>query len=92
MPPRFGSRASAAGKKVGVVGWWASHPAEEVTGFFVRFEGATTEPGTLNALGLFQTCLGRREEAVKLFERSLALKPDQPTVVESLRVVRRGVR
>jgi Flp pilus assembly protein TadD len=27
--------ASAAGRKVGVVGWWATHPAEEVNGFFV---------------------------------------------------------
>src|SRR5207237_5404372 len=25
----------AARKKVGVVGWWAPHPAEEVNGFFV---------------------------------------------------------
>ena len=27
--------ASAAGRKVGVVGWWATHPAEEVDGYFV---------------------------------------------------------
>src|SRR5262245_55521849 len=27
--------ASDAGRKVGVVGWWATHPAEEVNGFFV---------------------------------------------------------
>ena len=27
--------ASDAGLKVGVVGWWATHPAEEVNGFFV---------------------------------------------------------
>ena len=27
--------ASASGRSVGVVGWWASHPAEEVSGFFV---------------------------------------------------------
>jgi tetratricopeptide (TPR) repeat protein len=27
--------ASAAGRKVGVVGWWATHPAEEVNGFFL---------------------------------------------------------
>ena len=27
--------ASQAGRKVGVVGWWATHPAEEVNGFFV---------------------------------------------------------
>ncbi|HEU5248424.1 MAG TPA: alkaline phosphatase family protein, partial [Thermoanaerobaculia bacterium] len=33
--PAVWNLASAAGKKVGVVGWWASHPAEEVNGFFV---------------------------------------------------------
>ncbi len=39
--------ASASGLRVGVVGWWATHPAEEVNGFFVSdqasailFEGA----------------------------------------------------
>jgi predicted AlkP superfamily phosphohydrolase/phosphomutase/tetratricopeptide (TPR) repeat protein len=33
--PALWNLASAGGKKVGVVGWWASHPAEEVDGFFV---------------------------------------------------------
>lgn len=33
--PAVWNLASAAGRKVGVVGWWASHPAEEVEGFFV---------------------------------------------------------
>lgn len=39
--------ASARGLRVGVVGWWATHPAEQVNGFFVSdrasailFEGA----------------------------------------------------
>ena len=39
--------ASGKGQRVGVVGWWATHPAEEVNGFFVSdrassilFEGA----------------------------------------------------
>jgi predicted AlkP superfamily phosphohydrolase/phosphomutase len=54
------------------------------------FEAATSDPNTLNALGLFQTCLGRRDEAIRLFERSLTLKPDQPAVVQSLQVVRGG--
>jgi hypothetical protein len=57
----------------------------------LRFETKTTDTDTLNALGLFQTCLGRRKEAVALFERSLALKPDQPAVVQSLGIVRRGI-
>jgi predicted AlkP superfamily phosphohydrolase/phosphomutase len=33
--PAAWNLASAAGKKIGVVGWWATHPAEEVNGFFV---------------------------------------------------------
>ena len=33
--PAIWNLASAAGKKVGVVGWWATHPAEEVNGFFI---------------------------------------------------------
>jgi len=33
--PAVWNAASAAGRKVGVVGWWATHPAEEVNGFFI---------------------------------------------------------
>jgi predicted AlkP superfamily phosphohydrolase/phosphomutase/Flp pilus assembly protein TadD len=33
--PAVWNLASAAGRKVGVIGWWATHPAEEVDGFFV---------------------------------------------------------
>jgi predicted AlkP superfamily phosphohydrolase/phosphomutase len=33
--PAVWNLASAAGRSVGVVGWWATHPAEEVRGFFV---------------------------------------------------------
>ena len=33
--PAIWNVASASGVSVGVVGWWATHPAEEVTGFFV---------------------------------------------------------
>jgi tetratricopeptide (TPR) repeat protein len=33
--PAVWNVASEAGRKVGVVGWWATHPAEEVNGFFV---------------------------------------------------------
>jgi tetratricopeptide (TPR) repeat protein len=55
------------------------------------FEAKTTDVDTLNALGLFQTCLGHGPEAVALFERSLAMKPDQPAVVQSLNLVRRGI-
>ena len=45
--PAIWNVASASGLTVGVVGWWATHPAEEVKGFFVSdhaspilFEGA----------------------------------------------------
>jgi len=47
--PAVWNLASAAGRRVGVVGWWATHPAEEVDGFFVTdrvspllFESAST--------------------------------------------------
>lgn len=33
--PAIWNVASASGRSVGVVGWWATHPAEEVKGFFV---------------------------------------------------------
>src|SRR6266542_3226350 len=33
--PAVWNVASAEGLRVGVVGWWATHPAEEVNGFFV---------------------------------------------------------
>ncbi len=56
--PAVWNVASAQGLKVGVVGWWATHPAEEVNGFFVSdhassilFEGsrdAITFPPSLS--------------------------------------------
>jgi Flp pilus assembly protein TadD len=55
-----------------------------------RFESATRETKTLNALGLFDVCQGKREDASRLFERSLALDSNQPGVVESLRVIHGG--
>jgi tetratricopeptide (TPR) repeat protein len=63
-------------------------PAAEAA--LARFAGGTADPNTLNALGLFATCLGRRDEAVALFERSLRLDPNQPGVVQSLNVIRRN--
>jgi predicted AlkP superfamily phosphohydrolase/phosphomutase len=38
--PAVWNIASAEGRKVGVVGWWATHPAEEVNGFFVSDHAA----------------------------------------------------
>ncbi|HKD19346.1 MAG TPA: alkaline phosphatase family protein [Thermoanaerobaculia bacterium] len=33
--PAVWNVAAASGRSVGVVGWWATHPAEEVSGFFI---------------------------------------------------------
>ena len=52
-----------------------------------RFEATTAAPETLNVLGLIKTCLGRRDEAVALFKKSLSLNPEQPAVVQSLKVL-----
>ena len=52
-----------------------------------RFETTTQTPDTLNAMGLFKTCLGLRAEAADLFRRSLAIKPDQPGAIQSLKVL-----
>jgi Flp pilus assembly protein TadD len=56
-----------------------------------RFETTTQEPQTLNTLALVRACLGRRDEAVALFHRSLALVPNQKMVLESLDVLQHGV-
>ena len=55
-----------------------------------RFEATSTSADTLNALALFQTCLGRPKEAVALFRRSLGIKPDQPAVVQSINLIEKG--
>jgi len=45
--------ASRAGLRVGVVGWWASYPAEEVNGFVVSDHAAAVRArGVLPGLGL----------------------------------------
>ena len=49
-----------------------------------RFEAATSDVQTVNDLALFQTCLGDRDAVIRLLERSLALKPDQPGVAQAL--------
>jgi tetratricopeptide (TPR) repeat protein len=55
-----------------------------------RFEPISQIPETINALALFKTCLGHRDEAVALFEKSLAIKPEQPGVVQSLSLLKKG--
>jgi predicted AlkP superfamily phosphohydrolase/phosphomutase len=54
-----------------------------------RFVATTRTPETLNELGLLETCLGHRREAIALFHRSLSLRPGQPGVEESLGVLQR---
>ncbi len=55
-----------------------------------RFEATTQNADTLNTLALFDTCLGRRDEAVALFRRSLAVKPGQAGVIESLNLLQKA--
>jgi hypothetical protein len=52
------------------------------------YAAKTSDPATLNALAMIQTCLGRRQDAILLLEKSLALKPDQPGAIESLQILR----
>jgi predicted AlkP superfamily phosphohydrolase/phosphomutase/Flp pilus assembly protein TadD len=51
-------------------------------------EATTNNTDTLNALALVRTCLGKTDDARKLFERSLQIKPDQPGVIKSLDLLR----
>ena len=54
------------------------------------FRATSSDPDTINAIALFETCLGRRDEALALFDRSLKLKPDQPGVRQSIALLRNG--
>jgi len=56
-----------------------------------RFSVTTVSPDTLNVLGLLNTCLGRRDAAIALFQRSLSLKPDQPGAIRSLDLLQKGL-
>jgi predicted AlkP superfamily phosphohydrolase/phosphomutase/tetratricopeptide (TPR) repeat protein len=55
------------------------------------FAAATRDPETLNILGLLSTCLGRPDEAIGFFRRSLAVKPDQPGAIRSLDLLQKGL-
>lgn len=55
-----------------------------------RFEPSSKDPDTLNAIALFQTCMGRPAEAMALFEKSLRIKPAQPGVIQSLNLLKQG--
>jgi predicted AlkP superfamily phosphohydrolase/phosphomutase/tetratricopeptide (TPR) repeat protein len=56
-----------------------------------HFEAATGSPDTLNVLALLRTCLGRPDEAVRLFQKSLSIKPDQPGAIRSLNLLQKGL-
>ncbi len=55
-----------------------------------RFEATSADPDTLNAIALFKTCLGRPDEAVALFEKSLRIKPGQSGVQQSLNLLKQA--
>ena len=48
----------------------------------------TRDPDTLNVMAMLRACLGRREEAIALFERSLEIRPGQAFVLQSLKMLR----
>jgi tetratricopeptide (TPR) repeat protein len=55
-----------------------------------RFEAASQDPDTLNTIALFQTCLGHRDKALALFQKSLVLKPGQPGVLQSVSLLEKA--
>ena len=54
------------------------------------FEATTQEPQTLNALALIRACVGRKDDAIALFRRSLAIAPQQKMVSDSLGLLQSG--
>ena len=77
------------GRELGILRFQA-RDCEGALGAVARFEPSSQDPDTLNAIALFQTCLGRRDEALALFEKSLRLKPGQPGVIRSLNLLKQG--
>jgi predicted AlkP superfamily phosphohydrolase/phosphomutase/Flp pilus assembly protein TadD len=55
-----------------------------------KFREAAADPNTINAMALFETCLGRRDEALALFDRSLKMNPNQPGVQHSIDLLRKA--
>jgi predicted AlkP superfamily phosphohydrolase/phosphomutase/Flp pilus assembly protein TadD len=55
-----------------------------------KFRDSATDPNTINAVALFETCLGRREEALALFDRSLKMNPNQPGVQHSIDLLKKA--
>jgi predicted AlkP superfamily phosphohydrolase/phosphomutase/Flp pilus assembly protein TadD len=67
------------------------HDCPGANGAVVRFAPATRDPDTLNVLALLSTCLGRPDDAIAFFRRSLEIKPDQPGAIRSLDLLQKGL-
>jgi tetratricopeptide (TPR) repeat protein len=72
------------------VSLYQSKDCPKADALLARFEPVSKSPETLNALALVRVCLGRKDDAVALFRRSLALQPGQDTVVRSLALLEGG--
>ena len=80
--------SEAIARELGLVHYRARH-CTAAWDAVARFEAVSRTPDTLNVLALFQGCLGRREESIAYFERSLAIRPDQPAVIRSIDALRK---
>ena len=88
-----GAKAYPADERIGRELGLLRFQAKDCEGAFQsveRFETTTKDADTLNALALFQTCLGRPDAALALFEKSLQIKPDQPGVRQSLNLLQQS--
>jgi predicted AlkP superfamily phosphohydrolase/phosphomutase len=52
-------------------------------------EDKTTASDTLNTLAMIKTCLGQRDAAIALFEKSLSINAQQPAVLRSLSILQK---
>ena len=68
-----------------------AHDCEGALAAVARFAPAARDPDTLNVLGLLSTCLGRPEDAIAFFRRSLEIKPDQPGAIRSLDLLQKSL-
>ncbi len=85
-----GARAYPADERIGRELGLLRFQAKDCQGAYAaveRFEAGSNDPDTINAIALFSTCLGRRQEAVALFQKSLRIKPGQPGVIQSLNLL-----
>jgi tetratricopeptide (TPR) repeat protein len=76
------------GRELGLVRFQAKD-CEGALAAVGSFEPTSQDPDTINAIALFKTCLGRPDEAVVLFQKSLRIKPGQPGVQQSLNLLQK---